>query len=194
MPILAYSDDIFNRIREVPAVEVARHFGVDMQQKGSRWTALCPFHTEKTPSFSEYKNRFHCFGCGWSGDAVDLAAELSGARPIEAAREIARAFGIPADDSREFDPAARDRLEAMRRERELKAEAARQELKAYLRVAALYRASDRAVSTFETEDDLEQYGDVLHLREAFERILAALRSRDTEERQAAVAAAKGWLT
>ena len=181
-------------IREIPAVHVARRFGVDMRQRGNRWAAICPFHTEKTPSFKEYQNHFFCFGCGWSGDSVDLVARLSGVRPIEAAREVARAFGIPVEADHEFDPEVRERMAAVRRQRELAVEAAQEEKDAYLRLAALYRVADRAVSTIKTESDLERDGGILHVREAFERILAALRSRDVEERQAALAAARRWLT
>jgi DNA primase len=85
---------VFNTVKEIPAVDVARRFGVDMQKKGGRWLACCPLHDDKSPSFSLYRERFKCFGCGWSGDAVDLVAALEHLKPLDAAREIARSFGL----------------------------------------------------------------------------------------------------
>ena len=48
-----------------------------LRQAGSRWKALCPFHTEKTPSFLVNPERqiFHCFGCGKGGSAVTFLME-----------------------------------------------------------------------------------------------------------------------
>src|ERR1700716_400560 len=44
----------------------------DLRRVGSRWTGLCPFHDERTPSFSvdAEKKLYHCFGCGEAGDAI----------------------------------------------------------------------------------------------------------------------------
>ena len=63
---------------------------------------LCPFHNEKTPSFSVKKedNIFKCFGCGESGDAITFVAKLKGIEPIEAAREIAEKYHIEIEDKK----------------------------------------------------------------------------------------------
>lgn len=87
-------DNIFSLVKEIPAVDVAQRFGLDLQKKGQRWVTRCPVHEEKTPSFHLYRERFKCFGCGWTGDAVALVGELFNVEPLEAAREIARVFGI----------------------------------------------------------------------------------------------------
>jgi hypothetical protein len=56
-----------------PAEVLARH-GIRVRRN----KALCPFHPDKNPSLSLYKNKWKCFGCGEGGDAIDLEALLSG--------------------------------------------------------------------------------------------------------------------
>ncbi len=47
--------------------------GVKLKRSGHDWKGLCPFHHEKTPSFTVYQNdRFHCFGCDADGDVIDF--------------------------------------------------------------------------------------------------------------------------
>lgn len=60
-------------------------------------TGLCPFHNEKTPSFSVHAARqfYHCFGCGKSGDAIQFLIELEGLSFVEAIQELAQQAGIP---------------------------------------------------------------------------------------------------
>jgi hypothetical protein len=60
--------------------EVLSKLGIDFNDKGSRLSACCPFHSEKTPSFSVYKSsgHYHCFGCGADGSLADLIHKLSG--------------------------------------------------------------------------------------------------------------------
>jgi hypothetical protein len=53
---------------------------VELRNAGKEWTGLCPFHADKTPSFSvnDGKGLFHCFGCGASGDVFDFTMEIEG--------------------------------------------------------------------------------------------------------------------
>jgi len=53
---------------------------VDLRRFGKEFVALCPFHTEKTPSFSvnEDKGVYHCFGCGEAGDVLDFVMKMEG--------------------------------------------------------------------------------------------------------------------
>ena len=66
---------------------------------GERCKALCPFHTEKSPSFVIYgeTGTYYCFGCQASGNVVNLAAKIYGCRPYEAVIRLNREFqlGIP---------------------------------------------------------------------------------------------------
>ena len=75
---------------------------VKLVRKGKEYMGLCPFHNEKTPSFSVKKedNIFKCFGCGESGDAITFVAKLKGIEPIEAAREIAEKYHIEIEDKK----------------------------------------------------------------------------------------------
>jgi DNA primase len=57
---------------------VARNAGIELIPVGQRWVGRCPFHREKTPSFSvdATLGRFHCFGCGVGGDTKKLSRML----------------------------------------------------------------------------------------------------------------------
>ena len=59
--------------------------------------ARCPFHNDKTPSMKLYEDHFYCFGCGAAGDVVTLTAQLLGLGPYEAAKRLARDFGLDPD-------------------------------------------------------------------------------------------------
>jgi DNA primase len=70
---------------------------VELKTAGSgRLKGLCPFHTEKTPSFTVSRTRqaYHCFGCGKGGDAVDFLQEYEGLTFVEALRKLADRAGI----------------------------------------------------------------------------------------------------
>ena len=56
--------------------------------------AICPFHHEKTASFSLKSANAHCFGCGWSGDVIKFAAEYHGISTAQAVKELADELGI----------------------------------------------------------------------------------------------------
>ncbi len=57
-----------------PMSGVASKAGVKLQRAGNEWKGCCPFHADRTPSFTIYADdrRAHCFGCGWSGDVLDF--------------------------------------------------------------------------------------------------------------------------
>jgi DNA primase len=87
---------------------VGRH--VPLKKTGANFSGLCPFHTEKTPSFtvSPAKQFYHCFGCGKNGDAIDFLRESTGADFMEAVHDLAQQYGmtVPADERA---PAERER-------------------------------------------------------------------------------------
>ncbi len=75
-----------------PVLGVLQDYGIPYRVRGEKALALCPYHSEKSPSFAAWpeQNRFHCFGCGTSGDSFDLLAHLSGRQLSEVLRERGR--------------------------------------------------------------------------------------------------------
>jgi DNA primase len=82
-------------IQTADIVEVVGDF-VQLKRKGQNLWAPCPFHNEKSPSFSvtPSKGFFKCFGCGKSGDAVRFIMEIEGSSYPEALKYLARKYGI----------------------------------------------------------------------------------------------------
>lgn len=84
--------NVFEAVKQfVTTREVAEMYGVKVQRNGM---ACCPFHDDRSPSMKLDK-RFHCFGCGADGDAVDFVARLYELPVRDAAMKIADDFGIP---------------------------------------------------------------------------------------------------
>ncbi len=79
----------------IDIVEVIGHY-VPLKKAGSNYVARCPFHSEKTPSFSvsPAKQFYHCFGCGASGSALGFLMEYTGAGFVEAVRDLAQQTGL----------------------------------------------------------------------------------------------------
>ncbi|MEM7778832.1 MAG: DNA primase [Pseudomonadota bacterium] len=73
-----------------------------LQRAGREWKACCPFHDEKTPSFTvnDQKGFYHCFGCGAHGDVISWMTEQRGLSFIDACKELAAEAGmeVPAPD------------------------------------------------------------------------------------------------
>ena len=82
-----------------------------LQRAGREWKACCPFHNEKTPSFTvnDDKGFYHCFGCGAHGDAIRWMTDQQGLPFIDAVKELAQAAGleVPAQDTRAKEQAER---------------------------------------------------------------------------------------
>jgi len=89
-------DEIKNRIRE--AADIVQVIGecVELKKAGTRFTGLCPFHAEKTPSFSVNSQGqfFHCFGCGESGDVFSFMMKYHHLTFPDALKDLARRYHI----------------------------------------------------------------------------------------------------
>ena len=83
---------------------------VKLIKAGREWKACCPFHQEKTPSFTvnDEKGFYHCFGCGAHGDAIRFLTDQRGLPFIDAVKELAGKAGMEVPAS---DPRAKERAE-----------------------------------------------------------------------------------
>lgn len=88
-------DDANDKIVEV----ISRH--VQLKKTGKNWSACCPFHKEKSPSFSvsEEKRMYYCFGCGAGGDAVDFLVKHLGVTFRQAVESINGGLTLEANSS-----------------------------------------------------------------------------------------------
>gem|GEM_PF-796399 len=115
-PLLTLVD--VNRIIEerVNIVDVVRRY-VKLQSAGRRQTGLCPFHKEKTPSFSVNEERqfYHCFGCGAHGNALTFLMNVESLSFREAVKKLGTDFGIRELLQEQSTPEA-DRSEEERRQ------------------------------------------------------------------------------
>ena len=87
--------------RDNPLPEVAGRV-VSLRRAGAEWSACCPFHRDRTPSFRIYDGgrRFHCFGCGATGDVLDFVQRAYGTILPEAAKLLGDGGAAGADASR----------------------------------------------------------------------------------------------
>lgn len=94
---MAFSPQFLDDIRARVALNeiVAQH--VRLTRQGNEFKGLCPFHNEKTPSFTinEEKGFFHCFGCGAHGDVLGFIMRTEGLNFIEAVERLASECGLP---------------------------------------------------------------------------------------------------
>lgn len=82
---------VFDEVKaQVTARRAAEFYGIRLNRHGF---AVCPFHNDKNPSM-KLDSRFHCFGCGADGDAIDLVARLYGLSPIDAVRKLVSDLGL----------------------------------------------------------------------------------------------------
>lgn len=113
-------DEIIERVKsETDIVEVIGRY-TKLQKKGRSYMGLCPFHGEKTPSFSVQaeKGYYHCFGCGVGGDVIKFLMEKEGLGFIEAVEKLAEELNIDLKPAYRNDKMTqkRERIAAMNRE------------------------------------------------------------------------------
>jgi DNA primase len=110
---------------------VGRH--VQLKKAGANFSGLCPFHAEKSPSFtvSPAKQFFHCFGCGKHGDAIGFLMEHTGVSFMEAVQDLAQQYGlqVPAE---ELSPQERQRAASLKQQQVSLSEVIEKASKAYI--------------------------------------------------------------
>jgi DNA primase len=107
------NDFIQTLLSRVDVVDVVDRY-VPLKKAGTNFVACCPFHSEKTPSFtvSPTKQFYHCFGCGAHGTAISFLMEFGGKPFPDAVEELARDAGLEVPHT-QSSPAAADRDEAL---------------------------------------------------------------------------------
>ena len=86
------AENVFEVVKQsVPLKEAAQMYGIEVNRSGM---ACCPFHDDKNPSMKLNEEYFYCFGCGATGDVIDLTARLYNQSPKEAAEKLAQDFGL----------------------------------------------------------------------------------------------------
>ena len=100
----SFIDELLARVDIVDVIERR----VPLKKAGREWTACCPFHNERTPSFyvSPAKQFFHCFGCGAHGSAIKFLMDYERLEFPDAIEELAQAVGlkVPYENSRDNAP------------------------------------------------------------------------------------------
>ena len=111
----SFIDDLLNRI---DIIDVVNRY-VTLKKAGKEYKACCPFHGEKTPSFtvSQQKQFYHCFGCGAHGSAISFLMEYDHMGFVDAVEELAHQIGVevPREEGVSSGPDLRPLYEIMQR-------------------------------------------------------------------------------
>ena len=85
---------------------------VNLKRRGKTLVGLCPFHNEKTPSFTVYPDTrsFYCFGCGAGGDVISFVRRIDNLDYIEAVKAVAQMAGMPMPEDGYDDTLSKKRM------------------------------------------------------------------------------------
>ncbi|HSJ16823.1 MAG TPA: DNA primase [Solirubrobacterales bacterium] len=110
-----FAPDTVERVKDAADMVEIVSAHTDLRRKGERYEGLCPFHEERTPSFSvdPHQKLYHCFGCQVGGDVFQFVQEKEGLSFPEAVERLGERYGVEVERERE-DP----RAEEARRRRE----------------------------------------------------------------------------
>ena len=133
-------------LSRVDVVDIVGRY-VQLRKGGANFMGLCPFHGEKSPSFSvsPAKQFYHCFGCGKNGNAISFLMEHAGMGFVEAVQDLAQSVGLQVPDD-DISPQEKERAAAARQKQatltdvlEKAAEAYRQQLRVSPRAVAYFK-------------------------------------------------------
>jgi DNA primase len=110
------SPESLERLKQTADIVEVVSTHTDLRRQGARWVGLCPFHEERTPSFSvdAQEKLYHCFGCGVGGDVIKFVEEKEGLGFAEAVELLADRYGVELERERE-DPRAEAKRQQRRR-------------------------------------------------------------------------------
>ncbi len=108
-----FIDDLISRVDIVDVIDRR----VPLKKTGNNHSACCPFHSEKTPSFtiSQQKQFFHCFGCGAHGSAISFLMDYDHLSFVEAVEELASQAGVevPREENDFVDQVSRKKVDGL---------------------------------------------------------------------------------
>lgn len=110
------SPESLERVKQTADIVEVVSAHTDLRRQGARWVGLCPFHDERTPSFSvdAQEKLYHCFGCGVGGDVIKFVEEKDGLGFAEAVELLADRYGVELEREQE-DPRAEAKRQQRRR-------------------------------------------------------------------------------
>lgn len=158
----------------ISMLDVADEFGLKMRRAGRSYKGYCPFHSEKTPSFSiktngdSTKDFFNCFGCGERGDQINLYAKLKGINNKQAIKDLAERLGL--NDKKIHDEDKKlieSRVERRQRIREEK----KNYNDVFHELSDIVQAFNHSRRLVETMEDAELLAPVYHLQPYYEYLL-----------------------
>lgn len=108
-------EELIQQVREAhDIVDIVSHY-VSLRKRGKNHSGLCPFHSEKSPSFSVVQDKqfFYCFGCHTGGDVIKFIMDIEGHSYVEAVKYLAEKAGIPLPEVEDM----KDNEELVKKER-----------------------------------------------------------------------------
>lgn len=132
-------------LARVDVVDIVGRY-VPLKKGGANFMGLCPFHGEKSPSFSvsPAKQFYHCFGCGKNGNAISFLMEHAGMGFVEAVQDLAQQVGLQVPDD-DISPQEKERAAAARQKQATLTDVLEKAADAYRRHL---RESQRAIGYF----------------------------------------------
>ncbi|MFY3384278.1 DNA primase [Paracidovorax sp. MALMAid1276] len=132
-------------LSRVDVVDIVGRY-VQLKKGGANFMGLCPFHGEKSPSFSvsPSKQFYHCFGCGKNGNAISFLMDHAGMGFVEAVQDLAQGIGLTVPDD-DISPQERERAAAARQKQATLTDVLEKAAEAYRKQL---RASQRAIDYF----------------------------------------------
>ena len=162
--------------KSIDLMSVVEFAGVELKRSGTRHVGLCPFHTEKTPSFYIFPdNHFKCFGCGVHGDSIDFIQKLHGLSFPDALRHL----GI---EQGELTPEVRRDIAKRKHRAKLKRQFRDWEQRYGTHISNLWHKTKRLMVAGIPLDDLELHTSLFHMLPVWEHHRNILISGTDEEK------------
>ncbi len=143
--------------QNIDLASVVRESGVELKAQGGRSVGICPFHTEKTPSFFVFPdNHFKCFSCQEYGDVIDFIQKLYGFSFPDALKHL----GID-NQAREITPKMRKKIKQRKHRGALLKRFRDWERKKVDEIATLIRCTHKVAASWKSIEDFERGGGIL---------------------------------